>query len=696
MAEINTIRVVVVDASAESAEQHLNVLRAEGLNIRPALVNSTASLHEALAESQWDLCLAVDGNNDLMPMDILNILAEADSDMPMILLTKSKATKAIKSLRQSGVSSVVKLDDNEELVHATKRDVQSLQQRRSMRGLEKRLQDSERLCRELLETSREALAYIDGESLTYANPTLCQLFGHSSFASLKGQSVADLIAMSHLASFKRFLSHFHENQSTESVLQCTGKRMDGTEFELDITLTKSSFLGDDATRVKVERQFLNTSSEEANGEASKDLLTGLFNREYLVDAIDNLLADASGSINNSHMFYVMLDDFAACKQQLGLAGSDLVLSDFAKAIKASLPKDGDLAARYSDEALIALLPDTSEEEAQAFAEKLQQAVQANESTVGKNTYRASCHIGVCQLNANSPNSQEVISRAHQAYKTAKQTSQRIVFYHHKQAQNMDEGSKKIITQIQEALDGGNLQLKYQPLVSLHGDSKQFYEVLVRMWDNDGNFLRADEFLPVANKAGMLGEIDRWIISKAIELLAEHRMQGNDTYLFIMLAGPSLGDRSLLPWISESLQAARLPSDALIFEMSETDAAANLENAIAFTQGLKQLHCRTAITHFGSGLNSFHVLKQLAVDFVKLDGMFPKAMHNDTPGARKEMDSLVKSIHAQGKLAIVPMVEDARMMSVLWQLGANYIQGYFLSPPSEVMDYNFEGHFEDLE
>ena len=694
---ITNIRVIVVDDSPNKAEERLNILRNEGFVVRPSLITSAASLHEALSASQWDLCLTTDDKQVLLPEEILDAFTEADSDAPLIVLCQDIATANVKVYLQAGISSVVDAKDKEAIVLAVRRDLAQLMQKRTIRQLKGRLRDSEKLCRHLLESSREAIGYTDGATLTYANPALCHLFAHNSFATLKGVPIVELVSKSQIHGFEHFLKRFHQDTEAEALFQSTGKRNDGSEFQADFTLNHAWFLGEETFQLKVQLQLEDAKEDqELHSMGQRDLLTGLYNRQFFIAALDDLLSANGDSISTHFLLYIELEDFDKLKSQLGLSGSDLLLSDAAKCIQASSKREQNITGRYNDDSFVVLMPDSSELGAKSHAEKLVKAIAAHVSVIGNESFNIKCYVGITMLNVNAPSSEEVIARAYQACQEGKQSQQHLVIYHHKQGPNQDEINKTIITQIQGALDTGNFQLKYQPMVNLHGETKEFYEVLVRMFDSDGNFLRPDKFLAVANNAGLLSKIDRWIIMHAIELLSEHRLQGHNSYLFIMLAGSSLCDKTLLPWISEALHSSRLPSDALIFEMNETDVAANVEEAVAFTNGLKELHCRTAITRFGSGLNSFNVLKQLAVDFVKLDPMFTQALYNDIPGAREDMQTLVKSIHAQGKLAIVPLVEDAKMMSILWQLGANYIQGYFISPPLLAMEYNFEGHLEELE
>ena len=207
-------------------------------------------------------------------------------------------------------------------------------------------------------------------------------------------------------------------------------------------------------------------------------------------------------------------------------------------------------------------------------------------------------------------------------------------------------------------------------------------------DEDDKPIAPGEFMPLAANTGVGGKIDRWVILQSIKMLSVHRSKGNDTRLMINLTPNSVSDTSFLPWLSVAIKAARLPSDAVIFQLYEDDAITYLKQARDFTNGLKELHCRASLSHFGRSDNPFGTLKHLNVDFVKIDGTY---VHNiDRKDDKREaLGELIGSLQAQGKLSIVPMVETAAVLASLWQAGANYIQGNYLQEPTSEMDYDFD-------
>ena len=186
---------------------------------------------------------------------------------------------------------------------------------------------------------------------------------------------------------------------------------------------------------------------------------------------------------------------------------------------------------------------------------------------------------------------------------------------------------------------------------------------------------------------MASKIDRWVILQTIKHLSGHRSKGHKTNLFLNLTAETIQDKTFLPWLSVALKAARLPGDSLIFQINEADACTYLKLAKDFAKGLKQLHCKVSISHFGCALNPFNTLKHIDADYVKLDGSFTDEIQKDED-SREQVKEMITSLQAQGKLTIVPLVESASILSTLWQAGVNFIQGYYLQAPTTEMNYDF--------
>lgn len=241
--------------------------------------------------------------------------------------------------------------------------------------------------------------------------------------------------------------------------------------------------------------------------------------------------------------------------------------------------------------------------------------------------------------------------------------------------------------INEAIENQRFVLLFQPIISLRGDSDEHYEVFLRMLDREGKHMSPGEFLRTAIDNNVAGKIDRWVILQSIKMLSTHRSKGHNTRLTINLTCNSVADPEFIQWLGVAIKAARLPSDAVIFQITEEDASTYIRQTREFVEGLKQMHCRASLSRFGISADPFEILSHIPAEFVKLDGAKIESMGNDE-NMRETITDMIRDLQSAGKLTIVPMVESANVLSALWQAGANYIQGHYLQEPSVEMDYDF--------
>jgi EAL domain-containing protein (putative c-di-GMP-specific phosphodiesterase class I) len=196
-----------------------------------------------------------------------------------------------------------------------------------------------------------------------------------------------------------------------------------------------------------------------------------------------------------------------------------------------------------------------------------------------------------------------------------------------------------------------------------------------------------QFLPIAERFGLLPQIDRWVVDHVLRILQERHKQGRTTTFFIKLTPQAIDDGSLLPWLAQQLKNARVPGDRMVFEMPESKVVTHLKQAKFFQKGLEQLKCGFALEQFGSGLNSFQLLKHVAANYVKLDRTFMADLAKNVEHQAK-IREMCEQARAMARMTVAEFVEDAASMSILFSCGVNFVQGNFLAEPEKVMSYDF--------
>jgi len=251
-------------------------------------------------------------------------------------------------------------------------------------------------------------------------------------------------------------------------------------------------------------------------------------------------------------------------------------------------------------------------------------------------------------------------------------------------QQVDE---RVATQIRDALQNDRLRLVFQPIVSLHGDPGERYEVLLRMLDKEGQEIDAKNLFPSAERTGMAVGLDRWVLINSLKKLSAERQSGKDTIFLIKLTASSLQDPWVLPWLTDRLKDDHIVPGSVVFEIKEEIVVNFLKQAKVLVKGLDKLQCKFALDDFGTGVNSIQLLKTVNAHYAKIDYSL---MDNITENEENQeaIRNINNETHNIEKLTVAPGVEDAAALSLLWGIGVNYIQGKFLQAPSEELNYDF--------
>lgn len=293
-----------------------------------------------------------------------------------------------------------------------------------------------------------------------------------------------------------------------------------------------------------------------------------------------------------------------------------------------------------------------------------------------------CSIGVAAIEADATSAEEALSHADLACHLAKRNGRNQVYaYRPSDAENftamsIDMGMSR---RIRDAIERDRFALACQPIVDTRTREVEAYEVLIRLLDESDQIIMPSGFLPAAERFGLATDIDRWVIANAIEALARQHRDAPTLRYSINLSGQTLNHPQVCDLVQEKLRETGLDPAALIFEVTETVAIADIVVAQAFLSRLRQLGCSTALDDFGSGMSSFAYLRDLPVDFVKIDGRFVRNL------AGSEVDqAMVKAmsdiVHALGKRTIAEFVEDEASFRLLAEFGVDYGQGYHLGRP----------------
>ncbi len=687
----DTIKLLILDTSRNEAEELVNLLRNAGRATHAVFIESEEHLLELLNTKSWDLFYASERSQEVTAQQAVAHLKKLELDVPLILLSEDYDAEKVLTSLQAGISDVVPATETERLLLVSLRELENLIQRRARRKAEIGLRDAEKRCQLLLDSSKDAIAYVHDGMHIYANKAYIELFGLHDFDDLEGMPLMDMVSSAHQADLKSFLKNYVSNNSDSDEFSCTGCRDDESEFETTMAFSSARYDGEPCTQILIRTQP-DSAQSTAPKTAQQDILTGLKTAAAFNELVEKAIKDANHERKKFAAFYIQLDNFIPIKNKLGAASTNLALSDVAKALKQVAAQPNQLA-RIDEFNFALLVPNMEPQAALAHGEKLCQATSANPFNISNENFDITASVGIALINENTESPGLVIGKAKEAADFVHRSKEGDGVHLHSNDEQDAAHNEQVTTLLRQALDKNLFKLVFQPIVSLRGDSGEHYEALLRMPDEDGNDICPSQFLQAASDNGLSFDIDLWVIEQAVAQLKSHLEKGRKSHLLINLTKESLLNPTLLPKVSDLLTEARMPGDSIIFQLSETDATSNIAEAKEFIRGVNELHCKVALTHFGRALNPFNTLKQLPASYVKIDGSFIADLSKDESG-KDDLKTLVSSLHTQGKLTIAPMVDNASLLPILWQAGINYIQGYYIQQPSVSMDYDFSTDDED--
>jgi len=418
--------------------------------------------------------------------------------------------------------------------------------------------------------------------------------------------------------------------------------------------------------------------------ASHDALTGLVNRREFENRLQRVLDTARGSHTEHALCYLDLDQFKVINDTCGHVAGDELLRQLGTLLAERVRKR-DTVARLGGDEFGVLLEHCPMPQATRIASVLHQAIEEFRFLWEGRSFRIGASIGLVPITAASAGITSVLSAADAACYAAKdQGRNRIQLYHEDDAElARRHGEMQWVARIQRALEDNRFELAAQPIVPLARSASppgEHYELLLRMRDEHEHCVPPGAFLPAAERYNLSARLDRWVIARALGWLHTHPEALERLYLCsINLSGHSLAEEDFLEFVVRQFDENAVPASKLCFEITETAAIANLAGATRFIKALKGRGCRFALDDFGSGLSSFAYLKNLPVDFLKIDGTFVRDMLREPLNL-----ALVKSINdvgrVMGKRTIAEFVEDPDTLEKLREMGVDYAQGFGVGKP----------------
>jgi diguanylate cyclase (GGDEF)-like protein len=427
-------------------------------------------------------------------------------------------------------------------------------------------------------------------------------------------------------------------------------------------------------------------------QATHDSLTQLYNRREFERQLENSISrqDINDSSNKDILCYLDLDQFKIVNDSCGHIAGDELLRLIANTISKEVRRS-DFIARVGGDEFCILLYKCSMDSALEISNKIRDEIENIRYPWDDKVFRISASIGLTEIDNKEIDAHEVLNAADTACSVAKDLGRNRV--HAFSTTDTQLARKRTemscINQIHLALEENRFVLYRQDIITLNNQnhSKAHYEVLIRMISKDGQIISPYAFLPTAERYHLATQLDKWVVSNVFEFLSSDQGEIADLELCnINLSGQSFSNQNMADYIIDKLIETNIPAHKICFEITETAAVTDINNAKMFIGRLKAQGCLFALDDFGSGLSSFQYLKDLPVDFVKIDGAFVKNMDKDNidMATVRSINDVAKT---SGKKTVAEFVENEGIVGKLVEIGVDYAQGYHFSTPVPMIEFN---------
>ncbi|MGV6825857.1 MAG: EAL domain-containing protein [bacterium] len=685
-----SFNLLVMGCTVNEANAYAQLLRNAGMAVHLANAVNPDELTEILTETLPDVVLV---NTDAEELDFTTAIRQVREVSPVssfILLSPNPEAELFFAA-ETRAQDIVALEDHARLIYVVSREQRGVMHRKELQTIKSELDETYHRINTLTESAGEAIAYVHEGMHVYANPAYATLFGFNDPSELEALPLMDLIAPESRSDFKSVLRSLDSGEPMQDFkTACIAE--DGNEFDAVMMFSSATIEGEPCTQIIIRDELPDSELQKRLDElANKDPDTGLYTRKHFMQELEYTFSTQNHNETAVYMLLIDISNYSDIRDDFGLEGSDAVLRDAARIISQTI-YDSDLLARFGEHEFSVLC--TMGTKAASLASRVLDALKGHMFKAAGHLVSPKFSIGVASSSSPAATSaHDFLNRVNKAKRTAQQapTSSIAEFDVETTPVSAAEMSADInvVQQIDMALASDRFKLLYQPMVSLHGNSREDYTVFVRLMDEANQQMLPAEFLSHADATERMDAIDRWVIRHAIKELAVQRSQDRLINFMINLSESAIKDDSLLLWVCDCLREFKAKGSWLTFQFKQRDVIKNLETVQQLVDGFKKINCNIALDHFLCEQESLTLLQHIPFDLIKfLPDLSQEMMDSE------DRVALVKNysdqVQALGIKTAVTAVEEAAQLAVMYKIGVNYIQGNFIQEPADTISYDFEG------
>ena len=671
----NAAHNILINHGTHGLEANLiSLLRRAGITCNPREFDGKQLPDDVPGGESHDLILLLADPLGQRCETLLRQLQSSRRDIPCLLICKAPARwLPMLSLGAAGLLSEAQLESaagQVQFVYQVRRELEQLQQRREYRRSASTVRELNQRLQAFMDNTRDAVACLQDGFHQYANPAWLRFFGFAAVRETHTVSLLDLVAENDVEKVRAFLRG--PFQAGHQRCEFTAIRRDGQEILATLDSTSISMNGEQSLQLTVHNAHGNAALSNAVHDAvSRDLQTGLLNEEHLLRSINQAISSAVNQSRFSALLVLSSSQLPEIAVALGKTDMPLFLRDIASVLASRCPSQCVLG-RLDCGDFVVLMPDADTENCQALMHTLD-GLGSTLLTLVPTSSNLQFSVGAAMITDEATDADTLLIRARQ--------HQAIRRHQLSRKEGMSQSSA-MLELLRQSLQVENLLLVYQPTVCLKADAREYFEVRVRVPMAD-RLVYPGEFLDAANQHGLGERLDRYVLTHAMRSI---RHQANERLrLTINLTANSLLSQTLVAWLTAELQRQHQNPRQMILQVSEADFLIAPEQGRAFCAQLRALGFELSLTHAGCSLDPLRIPGEIQAEFVKLDRSLLQNIDVDTR-QRERLYEVVSALHGQGIRVIAPMVEDIKLLPMLWQAKVNFVQGNCLQQAADHMNF----------
>lgn len=683
------LKILVIDQDANNADNIVRTIKSSGFAVRETIVSSKEQF-EDVKNLEINPHVIIQANNidDLTIQDARDCFDINSHEIPIVALSEDLAAQQ-SNLFLEGATIVLDYNDNEQLKHATSRVAQTEFYIQNLKVQADNYKELDQRYNKILDTSRDAICYIHEGLHTYANASYLELFGIDGSEDASVLSILELVSPDDQTSLKSILKDVSKNHTSGTAslnFKCEAEFVH-TDIEYNPVLVEGE------TCVQFVLHMQTNESKELQEQLSyiseRDHDTGFLHRKSLTDKIQEAIESAQGGQTPATYIQIDIANIDTIKDQFGIATIDKLSAHIAEALK-RVCSDDETLGKITDESFGILTLESDEDKLATLGDQFREAIDTDPVTIKNQKVSPELYIGATALDPSFEDVSDALSAAKSACDYAWENEIQELYIFAKESRSLTGTllDQKWTQELQDAIRENRLQLLYQPVVSIAGNSEDRYQVYTQLVSKEGAKISVAELLPSIERSGVSAMLDRWVVTTALKKLAEHTSKSPESLFFIKLTAGALNDQQFIPWLEKQCTSQSVDPFRLVFDMREESIVSHLKDAREFATKLQQLGCQIAIDAFGISQEPEKILSMIPASYLKLSFQLMASLKNGDKERIEEIKHICEQAKNKNTMTIAPFVESAEALSQIWSINIDFVSGDFFREPNENLGYDF--------